>query len=48
MGLDNPVNVNCIICIQFLLQAYYPIVVIGRVQLSLYKSVYNNRTFFRN
>nr|DAE29265.1 MAG TPA: hypothetical protein [virus sp. ctx9V1] len=47
MGLDKPVNANCIIRMQFLLQAYYPIVVIGRVQLSLYKSVYNSRTSFR-
>nr|DAE31653.1 MAG TPA: hypothetical protein [virus sp. ctBM815] len=31
MGLDNPVNVNCILRMQFLSQAYYPIVVIGRV-----------------
>nr|DAT27215.1 MAG TPA: hypothetical protein [Caudoviricetes sp.] len=47
MGLDKPVNANCIIRMQFLLQAYYPIVVIGKVQLSLDKSVYNSRTSFR-
>lgn len=38
MGLDKPVNANCIIRMQFLLQAYYPIVVVGKVQLSLDKA----------
>nr|DAD95197.1 MAG TPA: hypothetical protein [Podoviridae sp. ctsNK10]DAJ73347.1 MAG TPA: hypothetical protein [Caudoviricetes sp.] len=38
MGLDKPVNANCIIRMQFLLQAYYPIVVIEKVQLSLDKA----------
>ena len=37
-GMDKPENANCIIRMQFLLQAYYPIVVIEKVQLSLDKA----------